>query len=195
MDWLKGVFLPESAPEDPLDTRILLLDGHDSHIPTDFMYEYEIHNVKLYYLPSHSSHVLQSLDVSVFSLVKHQYRKEINQIAAYDDTGPVKKIRFIEFYDQARKSALTVSNIKYEWFGADLVPFNLDKVLTSKQVQLGQQAPQTPSKGHKGGQSSSSIIFKTPHNQKQLRKTVEQLQRTEILSRPVRTALSKISKG
>ena len=95
--------MPESAPIDPLQTRILLLDGHSSHVPTDFMYEYEINNIKLIYLPSHSSHVLQPLDLSVFSLIKSYYQKEIDKIAIYDDTGPVKKIRFIHFYDKARQ--------------------------------------------------------------------------------------------
>jgi DDE superfamily endonuclease len=55
--WLKEVFLIKSAIEDPSQTRILLLDGYGSHIPTDFMYECEINNVKLYYLSAHSSHV------------------------------------------------------------------------------------------------------------------------------------------
>lgn len=66
------------------------------------MFECEINNVKLYYLPAHSSHVTQPLDVSVFSLLKHKYRKEIDQVAAYDNTGPVKKARFIRFYGEAR---------------------------------------------------------------------------------------------
>jgi DDE superfamily endonuclease len=132
------------------------------------MYECKIHNVKLFYLPAHSSYVLQPLDLSIFSLIKHHYRKEIDKIAMYDDTGPIKKIRFIEFYDEARKFALTVLNIQAGWRGAGLVPFNPDKVLTSKQVLLGQQTSQTPSKSRKRALSSESIYFKTPHNQKQL---------------------------
>jgi hypothetical protein len=55
--WLKELFLPESAVDDPQQTQILVLDGHGSHIPTDFMYECEINNVKLFYLSAHSSHV------------------------------------------------------------------------------------------------------------------------------------------
>jgi hypothetical protein len=77
------------------------------------------------------------LDLSIFLLIKHHYRKEIDKIAVYDDIGPVKKIRFIEFYDEARNFALTVLNIQAGWRGAGLVPYNPDKVLTSKQVLLG----------------------------------------------------------
>jgi hypothetical protein len=82
-------------------------------------------------------------------LIKHHYRKEIDTTARYDDTGPVKKIRFIEFYDQARNFALAATNIGAGWCGAGLVPYNPEKVLTSKQVQLGQHAPQTPVKSRK----------------------------------------------
>jgi hypothetical protein len=113
----------------------------------------------------------------------------------YDDTGPIKKIQFIEFYDEARKSALTTSNIQSGWRGAGLVSFNLNKILASKQVQLGQQAPQTPLKSHKRALSNSSIDFKTPYNQKQLHETVEKLRIAETLTRSVQMALSKIFKG
>jgi DDE superfamily endonuclease len=131
--------MPESAPDDPLQTRILLLDGHGSHVLTDFMYECEINNIKFIYLLAHSSHVLQPLDLSVFSLIKSHYRKKIDRIAIYDDTGPVKKIRFIEFYDRTRHFALTVRNIQSGWRGAGLVPFNPIKVLNLRQVKLGQE--------------------------------------------------------
>jgi DDE superfamily endonuclease len=141
------------------------------------MYEYKIYNVKLFYLPAHSSHVLQPLDLSIFSLIKHHYRKEIDKIAAYDDTGPVKKIQFIEFYDEARNFALTVLNIKAGWRGAGLVPYNPDKVLTSKQVLLGQQAPQTPPKSHKRALSEEPIYFETPCNQKSSEKPLNSFNR------------------
>jgi DDE superfamily endonuclease len=84
LSWLKELFLIESAIDDPLQTRILVLNGHESHIPTNFIYECEIHNVKLFYLSAHSSHVTQPLNLSIFSPVKHHYRKEIDTIAAYD---------------------------------------------------------------------------------------------------------------
>jgi DDE superfamily endonuclease/Tc5 transposase DNA-binding domain/helix-turn-helix, Psq domain len=195
MHWLKEVFMPESAPDDPLQTRILLLDGHGSHVPTDFMYECEVNNIKLIYLPAHSSHVLQPLDLSVFSLIKSHYRKEIDRIAMYDDTGPVKKIRFIEFYDRARQFALTVRNIQSGWRGAGLVPFNPTKVLNSRQVKLGQETSQTPSKGRKRALSDDLSHLQTPYNRKELEKTVEKLQITENMTRNLRMAFSKISKG
>jgi DDE superfamily endonuclease len=109
--WLKELFLSESAVNDPRQTRILL-DSHGSHIPTGFMYECETHNVKLICLPAHSPHVLQTLDLSISSLMKDHHRKEIDIIAAYDDTGPVKKIRFIQFYSVEFEASTTRSTVR-----------------------------------------------------------------------------------
>jgi DDE superfamily endonuclease len=184
LSWLRELFLIESAVEDPSQTRILLLDGHGSHMPNDFMYESEINNVKLFYLPAHSSHVTQPLDLSIFAPLKHQYRKEIDAIAAYDDTGPVKNIRFIQSYDKARQWALTPRNILAGWRGSGLVPFNPQKVLNSKQVQLSQTKPQTPPKSLKRALPDELAYLQTPSNRKELEKTVETLRKNEFLSRP-----------
>ncbi|KAK7997708.1 hypothetical protein PG989_005748, partial [Apiospora arundinis] len=35
--WLKDVFIPETALNDPNDARLLILDGHGSHITDDFI--------------------------------------------------------------------------------------------------------------------------------------------------------------
>jgi DDE superfamily endonuclease len=159
------------------------------------MYECEMNNIKLIYMLAHSSHVLQPLDLSIFSLIKSHYRKEIDKIATYDDTGPVKKIRFIQFYDKARQWALTTRNIQSGWRGVGLVPFNPTKVLNSRQVKIGQQTLQTPSKGRKRALPDDLSHIQTPHNQKELRKTIEKLQTIENMTRNLRTAFLKISKG
>ena len=61
------------------------------------------HNVQLVYMPSHSSHILQPLDVSVFSALKRTYRKEIANLSRYDETQPVQRSQFIKFYAKARR--------------------------------------------------------------------------------------------
>ena len=75
------------------------------------------------------------------------------------------------------------------------MPYNPEKVLNSKQVQLGQATIQTPSKSRKRALSNDLLYLQTPFNQKELQKTVELLQKNEDLSRSVRMVLSKISKG
>ncbi len=80
MEWLQYVFLPRTQPKDPTQGRLLILDGHDSHTTDDFMWNCFNNNVYLVFLPAHTSHVLQPLDLSVFSPLKQAYRKYLNNI-------------------------------------------------------------------------------------------------------------------
>jgi 4-hydroxybenzoate polyprenyltransferase len=68
MKWLRQIFLPETAWAG--EKRILLLDGHGSHQTIEFMKECVNSNVDYFYLIPHSSHVLQPLDLTCFSLIK-----------------------------------------------------------------------------------------------------------------------------
>jgi hypothetical protein len=40
--WLRKVFLPSTAPEDPSEWRLLVIDGHHTHTTIDFMTILEI---------------------------------------------------------------------------------------------------------------------------------------------------------
>ncbi|XP_044720144.1 DDE superfamily endonuclease domain-containing protein [Hirsutella rhossiliensis] len=62
-----------------------------------------------------SSHVLQPLDLSVFSALKHYYRKQVGFLSLLTDSSPVGKQNFLSCYQKAREQALTVSNIKGGW--------------------------------------------------------------------------------
>ena len=47
--------------------RCLIVDSHGSHVTIEFI-EYALsHNIIVYYLPSHSTHLLQPLDIELFS--------------------------------------------------------------------------------------------------------------------------------
>jgi hypothetical protein len=79
---------------------MLVMDGHGSHEATEFI---RINKVQVIFLPPHSSHVLQPLDLSVFGPMKQRYRSTIEELACFDDAAPVKKSRLIQVYDQARR--------------------------------------------------------------------------------------------
>ncbi|KZL82715.1 transposase, partial [Colletotrichum incanum] len=68
--WLEEVFIPQTAPSQSSEARLLILDGHSSHTTTDFMWLCYINNIHLLFLPPHTSHVLQPLDQSVFGPLK-----------------------------------------------------------------------------------------------------------------------------
>jgi hypothetical protein len=57
-EWLKRVFIPLTAPNDPQEPRLLVLDGHGSHETTEFIYKYFEYNIYLLFLPPHTLYVL-----------------------------------------------------------------------------------------------------------------------------------------
>jgi len=68
--WLIEVFIPQTKPRDPLEPRLLILDGHGSHETLEFMWECYLNNIYLLFLPPHTSHVMQPLDLTVFFPLK-----------------------------------------------------------------------------------------------------------------------------
>ncbi|XP_044715054.1 DDE superfamily endonuclease domain-containing protein [Hirsutella rhossiliensis] len=117
----RKVFIPRTQPPDPSERRLLVLDGHGSHETVDFMYLCYQHQIHLLFLPPHTSHVLQPLDLSVFSALKHYYRKQVGFLSLLTDSSPVGKQNFLSCYQKAREQALTVSNIKGGWKATDCV--------------------------------------------------------------------------
>lgn len=79
IDYFTNLFLPESARlSDISSPRILIFDGHTSHVSLSLAVKAKEHNVVLLRLPSHLTHVLQPLDKAVFGEVKREWRKKLS---------------------------------------------------------------------------------------------------------------------
>ena len=75
-EWLKKfVLYPRNSRKD--NSRILLLvDGHKSRVTQETAELAHKNNIDLMLFPSHTNHILQPLDVSVFKPFKDKYREE-----------------------------------------------------------------------------------------------------------------------
>ena len=122
MQWLKKAFLQETKPVED-EWRLLILDGHSTHDNIDFMYECFQNKVACLFLLSHSSHVLQPLDLSIFSPLKTYYRQEVTAFGLTVDSAPVLKAMFVTCYDRAYVKAFTPKNIKSGLNAAGIYPF------------------------------------------------------------------------
>ena len=54
--------------------RLLIIDGHASHMSTKFITFTQANKIICLYLSPHLAHLLQPLDVSVFSSLKQNYK-------------------------------------------------------------------------------------------------------------------------
>ncbi|KAF7909664.1 uncharacterized protein EAF01_003382 [Botrytis porri] len=132
LEWLKKIYIPQTTPIQPENSRLLILDGHGSHETTAFMLECFNNNIYLLFLPPHTSHVLQPLDLSVFSPLKSAYRIELNKLSLLSDSSPIGKRNFLSCYQKARIEGLTIQNIKSGWQASGLWPKNMAKPLMSR---------------------------------------------------------------
>jgi hypothetical protein len=177
---------------------MLVLDGHGSHISIDFLWTCKQFNIQLLFLPPHSSHVLQPLDLASFSVLKSKYRQQIAQLATLDDAAPVKKERFITCYAAARQAGLTKDTIRAGWKASGMCPFNIELVLRSSQITNRYETPPpptVPTVPNIALQNSSPLAIVTPQRPHELYAAQQTILRKEKLSRRVRTALAKAGKA
>ena len=69
-EWLRRCFEPATREKVNGRTRLLIYDGHDSHISAEFIRHCLDNDIFLILLRPHSSHLMQSLDVGVFGPLK-----------------------------------------------------------------------------------------------------------------------------
>ncbi|KAI1507588.1 transposase tan1 [Pyrenophora tritici-repentis] len=60
IEWLRCIFIPDTQPHGD-QWRILILDGHGSHVDIEFMLLCRQHRIWTIYLPPHASHLLTPL--------------------------------------------------------------------------------------------------------------------------------------
>lgn len=194
LNWVQQIFIPETQPRDPRRLRLLILDGHGSHASVSFHLACKNNGIHLLYLPAHTSHILQPLDLSPFSILKKSYRRQITALSALDDAANVKKKRFIQCYHQAREEGLSERYIRAGWKASGMVPFNPIKVLSSSQVSQPQQPPSTP-KGKKRAYPDSSPSFQTPQKPQDIYSSSQTIQRSSTLPRKARVLFHKAGKA
>ncbi|EIW68903.1 hypothetical protein TREMEDRAFT_22436, partial [Tremella mesenterica DSM 1558] len=123
LDWLKTHFHPLTVPSDPTRRRLLILDGHGSHLKADFIAFCIENKIDLMVLPAHTSHETQPLDNGIFAPLKRQLMKYAN-IAARYDSCPITKSAWAADLVSARELAMTHHNIAIGWRKTGLHPFN-----------------------------------------------------------------------
>lgn len=83
IDWLH--FFAENTShrlgKSTKEPRLLIMDGHGSHLTYEFLDICDFYNIIPYVCPPHTTHLIQPLDGSPFRALKQAYRTKNNEIA------------------------------------------------------------------------------------------------------------------
>ena len=77
LEWIKQCFEPETQCDDDSEYRLLILDGHASHVTTKVIRFCVDHKIILLCLPPHTTHLLQPLDVGIFAALATAYKASV----------------------------------------------------------------------------------------------------------------------
>ena len=114
---------------------MLVLDGHESHISAEFEDYCKENNIITLCLPSHSSHLIQPLDVGCFSVLKKRYGTQIEHFIKARIMHIGKDDFFLAF-KTAFLETMTKENVQGGFWGAGLISHNPDAVLSKLDVKL-----------------------------------------------------------
>jgi hypothetical protein len=110
--WLQQVFERFTAAKARRKYRLLLVDGHSSHLTEEFLEYCHTHKILLAVYPSHSTHTLQPLDVVMFKPLSTSYSKKLaRRLHKHQGLVPVTKADFFNLFWDAWMSSFTKKNI------------------------------------------------------------------------------------
>ncbi len=191
--WLEHVFNKHTRTRTRGRYRLLILDGHGSHVTPEFD-QYCLNNsIIVLCMPAHSSHLLQPLDVACFSALKRSYGKLVERQMGLG-VNHVDKVDFLQLYQHARAETITSSNACSGFAATGIVPFNPDRVLSGLLAKFRTPTPPLP--------PAANIVptAETPHNITQLQAQTKLLKhylrrRTQSPPSPSDRALAQLVKG
>ena len=121
--------------------RLLVLDGHGSHQSAEFDAFCQEQNIVTLFMPAHSSHLLQPLDVGCFSPLKKAYGRQVEDLMR-THINHITKLEFLPAFKVAFEAAFTPQNIVGGFRGAGLRPLDPEAVIVK--LDLRPRTPTTP---------------------------------------------------
>ncbi|EED11514.1 conserved hypothetical protein [Talaromyces stipitatus ATCC 10500] len=161
LEWLKTHFIPNINDRTMGKYRMLILDGHGSHLTPEFDRTCTENNIIPICMPPHSSHLLQPLDVGCFAVLKRYYGQVVEQRMRLG-FNHIDKMDFLTAFPQARTVAYKAQSIQNSFAATGLVPFNPDRVLQYLNIQL-----KTPTPPPSRSSNTASSCLQTPQNIRQ----------------------------
>jgi hypothetical protein len=112
----------------PTNRHLLIVDGHNSHVTLEVVHKAMQVGLDLVTLPSHTSHRLQPLDVSVFGPFKKAFKRYRDTWTLQNIGRGASKAMLAQWVLAALRKALTETNIKSGFRATGIWPFDREAV-------------------------------------------------------------------
>jgi hypothetical protein len=115
--------------------RLLILDGHESHLNQEFKDYFLENKILMLCMPPHSSHILQPLDVVCFLLLKSKYSQCVRDLA-HKRVIHINKEGFLPAFKDASFDVFTKAICCKAFEASSLVPLDVQVMLDCLEVRL-----------------------------------------------------------
>jgi hypothetical protein len=130
LQWLLKVFERHTRIKAGRGKRLLIFDGHSSHVNLKFLDAADQLRIIVHIMPPHSTHRLQPLDVGLFSPLATAYSKALNNMM-HKSLGMVyvTKRLFWSLFKESWELAFIEKNVLRSFEKPGIFPYNPDKIL------------------------------------------------------------------
>jgi hypothetical protein len=139
--WLEQVFNRETKAKARQSYRLLILDGHGSHVNMEFINYCDKNKILLALYPPHSTHTLQPLDVCLFKPLSTAYSTALaDHMDKCQGLSSITKRDFFRLFNQAWEVSFQEKTILSAFEKCGLSPFNPQRVLARFSEKEGNRA-------------------------------------------------------
>jgi len=112
-------------------TRVLFLDGHASHDSLELVDNAHKKDIKILAYPSHTTHILQGLDVVCFAQLKQKHAQKIREFKENNNLALTHKC-FLSTFGPAFIEAFSPEMVRAAFSATGIYPFSRDVVSSEK---------------------------------------------------------------
>ena len=183
--WLTTLFdrATKEKANNGLKWRLLLVDGHNSHVNMKFLTWATANRILVAVFPPHSTHRLQPLDVCLYAPLSTYYSQQLdNWLFTTGGLSSMTKRSFFGLFWPAFQSAFTKENILSGWKQTGLQPWDPDLVVSQVKTEerpssssTGSSAISNPTWGEVRGLVLATVQGRVGKEVRKLTNTVDYL--------------------
>ncbi|CAG2184852.1 unnamed protein product [Mytilus edulis] len=134
LTWLRETFLPHIKARKVSLPVVLFVDGHSTHISLEANEFSRRENFVMYCLQQHASHIMQPLDLCLFSSLKYNWRKSVRTYQMENPGETVTKAVFAKVFKSAWDISANVENAVKGFKEAGLFPYKPSAVIENPKL-------------------------------------------------------------